>query len=116
MKTKDTKVSLDKTNLFNRMTSKQKREFNKLPEEDKGKIVVEEVKNKVMAVANKEIANSVIRGFYIAYQELYDNYVVPISNAKKDEEVNALVEKLLTEITKVHSKTEAELNEISKGE
>ena len=94
-------VKPDKNYKYN-MNRKARRSFNKLSEEEKAKIIHDQVVSKVQETVGKEVRDAFLAGVQYEGQHLYQKYVSQIDNAGEDAETGEIVEKLLSDIRHSH--------------
>lgn len=80
---------------------KAKREFNRLSNEEKAKIVHEQVVSKIQDVAKEEVMKSFISGAQYEGQHLYQKFVERIDQAEGIER-EALINRLLSHLREAH--------------
>ena len=90
--------------IFDRMNRQQKREFEKLPQNEKLEIIAAEIQNKASAAMQDEIANSVYRGYVLAHSMLYEDFVKPFMESKDEKESEHILAGLIQKITEVKDK------------
>lgn len=74
--------------FFSNLSSKDKKRFNKLSDEEKAKIIHANVVDKIGDIMLKAITDATIRGMDLAYEDLYQNFVTRFDN--KDVEFNLM--------------------------
>lgn len=80
---------------------KSKRAFNSLPNEEKAKIIHEQVVSKIQDVAKEEVMKSFISGAKYEGQHLYQKFVERIDQAEGVER-EALINRLLSYLREAH--------------
>lgn len=61
--------------FFRKLNRKQRRQFDKLEQEEKNQIIAREISEKIKETSQKQIAVSFIKGTIWANKILYDKYV-----------------------------------------
>lgn len=84
--------------FFEKMNRKQKRKFNKLSPEEQAPIIEAELVQKVSPIMAKEIANSMIAGADLVWEQLYSDYVSMIDATYEESELRLRIEALLGKI------------------
>lgn len=69
--------------IFKNMNRKERREFDKLPNDKKGEIIHAEIVNQVSPILQKRIAKAMVNGMKLEREQLYQKYLTKIENEKK---------------------------------
>lgn len=88
--------------IFDFKSKKGKREFNKLSDDEKTRIIHEEVIRKINKIVGKEISNAFIMGTQYEKERLYKKYVTCIDEAEGSVEITEIMDGLLSELRKAH--------------
>lgn len=101
--------------FFDNMNRKQKRKFNKLSPDEQAPIIEAELIQKVSPIMADQIAKSMITGMDILWQQLFEDYVKKIDEAK-DDDVDYWVNTLISTIRTQHLRIEAQKARENKDE
>ncbi len=86
--------------FFDRMNRKQKRDFEKLPADEKARIFATELQNTVSTQMKDEVFQSFYRGHLASRKWLYDAYVQPIEEIDDPQKILELIMGLINEIAR----------------
>lgn len=101
--------------FFENMNRKQKRKFNKLSPDEQAPIIEAELNQKVSKVLAEQVQNLIMLGIDITWQQIFNDYVKKIDEAK-DDDVDYLVNTLLSTIRTQHLRIEAQKAKENKDE
>lgn len=88
--------------IFDFKSKKGKREFNKLSDDVKARIIYEEVTSKINKIVGKEISNAFVMGTQYEKERIYKKYVTHIDESKGNVEIPEIIDDLLSELRKAH--------------
>lgn len=84
--------------IFKKMNRKQRRQFDKLNQEEKNQIIAHEISEKIKETTQKQIALSFIRGTEWVNKIYYEKYVLSWDAAKYDSKRKKVAKELIEEI------------------
>lgn len=84
--------------LFEGMNRKQRREFDKMPTEQKAQVIEVSLMEKISPVMQREITRSMIAGMDLVWKSLYNDYVSKFDDTDDVGEYNEIVGKLMSKI------------------
>lgn len=90
-------------NFFKNLNRKQRRQFDKLEQEEKNKIIAHDIAEKFKEVGERQIAVAFVKGVVHANEMLYEKYVTAW-DAAKYEEKRKVAKQLVEEIRMHHQK------------
>lgn len=89
--------------FFSKLNRKQRRQFDKLEQEEKNRIIAHEISEKIKETTQKQIGLSFIRGTEWVNKMYYEKYVVAWDAAKYDAK-RKVAKELIEEIRMHHEK------------
>lgn len=102
-------------NFFKKLNRKQRRQFDKLKQEEKNQIIAHEISEKIKETTQKQIALSFIRGTEWVNKMYYEKYVVAWDSAKYDAKrkvAKELIEEIRMHYEKAVERDKAKENQI----
>lgn len=84
--------------LFESMNRKQRKEFDKLPTEQKAQVIEVSLMEKISSVMQKGITRSMIAGMDLVWKYLYNDYVSKFDDTDDVAEYNEIVGKMMSKI------------------
>ncbi len=96
------------------------KEFAKLPQETQHEVLQAELMEKISPAMNKALTEAMISGINLAFEQLYEDFVIKIdeaSNLGETHKESALCENLLSAIRKRYVEIQAKkaMGEVKKG-
>lgn len=85
------------------LNRKKRRQFDKLEQEEKNKIIAHEISEKIKETTQKQIGVAFVKGVVQANEMLYEKYVTAWDAAKYDEK-RKVAKQLIEEIRMHHQK------------
>ena len=105
--------------FFSKLNRKQRRQFDKLEQEEKNRIIAHEISEKIKETTQKQIALSFIRGTEWVNKMYYEKYVVSWDAAKYDAKrkvAKELIEEIRMHYEKAVERDKAKENQIANQE
>lgn len=91
-------------NIFENMSKKEKKEFEKLSNEEKAKVLEIAITQKVSSVMEKEIPKAIISGMKIALDQIYEKYIFQYDKTEDKDHKEKIKEELFSYIRSEHLK------------